>query len=133
MKEFSQETRILDLACAALWRMAVDDVEAKRHIVESGTINLVLETLGKCRFDSDFAEFAMGTIMSVAVEVDYKDYVSQRNAIESILETLKEHKEKAGVFEWASRCLYTLLVIHEGGDESPSDCDGRQGIRSPKL
>lgn len=118
MKEYAHDTRILDLACGSLWRMAADDVAAKRHIVESGSIDLVLETLGKCRYDFEFAEWAMGTVMSVASHVEYKDYVSQRNAIESILETLKEHKERATIFEWSCRCLYTLLIVHKEEDET---------------
>lgn len=116
-------SRILDVACGALWRMSADDLEAKRHIVESGTIAVVVEAIATNRYDPEFPEWAMGTVMSVAVEVDHKQYVSEMNAIQSILDTLAEHDEKATVFEWSCRCLYTLLVIHQDEGESMQSCD----------
>lgn len=120
MSQYDSNTRIMDVACGALWRMAADDLDAKRLIVDSGTIDLVVEAIAKNRYDAEFAEWAMGTVMSVAVDVGHKEYVSERNAIESILETLSEHEEKGTVFEWSCRCLYTLLVVHEDGDDDPS-------------
>ena len=118
MQEHEDDVRLLDVACGALWRMAADNVPAKRCIVESGSIDIVIDAIGKCRYDADFVQWAMGTIASVATEDENKEYVSQRNAIQSVLETLKEHQNKAGVFEWSFRCLYALLATHQGNDAS---------------
>lgn len=118
LSEYEHDARILDVACGALWRMATDDVDAKCDIVDSGTIDVVIDAIGKCRYDAEFAEWAMGTVMSVATEVEYKEYVSQRNAIESILETLREYPERSCVFEWSCRCLYVLLAVLGEKDDS---------------
>ena len=123
MSEHEFEPRIMDLACGVLWRMAADDLGAKRKIVESGSIELVMDALGKCRGDPMFSKWAMGTMSSIALVIEYKDYISQKNAIESILETLKEHKHVGGVFEWSCRCLLTLLVHNQYGVDHPDADD----------
>jgi hypothetical protein len=119
MAQNQNESRIMDVTCGALSRVTADDPAGKRAAVDSGAIDLALEAVAKNRRDVELVEWAMGAIMSVAVEVDYKEYVAQKDAIDSILETLRTHHDKASVFEWSCRCLH-VLVIAQDEDEKES-------------
>jgi hypothetical protein len=120
MAQNQNESRIVDVTCGALWRVTADDPAGKRAVVDSGAIDLALEAIAKNRRDVELAEWAMGAVMSVAVEVDHKEYVAQKDAIDSILETLRTHHDKASVFEWSCRCLH-ILVIAQDEDGELSD------------
>ena len=123
MDQYNNDARVMAIACSALWRLAAGARSLKIEAADNGTIESIIDALRKDHNieDTDFVQWAVGCLASLADAQDVKIFLAKIGGIEVIVDVLNRNIHSAGVFEWGARALHNLVFQRAGGDDISAD------------
>jgi len=120
MYEYSNDAKIMSVACGALWRLSAGVQSLKIEAAENGTIESIIDAMRKEHNleDADFMQWSLGCLASLAHAEEVKVFLAKIGGIEVIVDGLNRHSHSAGVFEWGARALHNLAFQQQGGSSN---------------
>lgn len=127
MDQYVNDSRVMAIACSALWRLAAGQRSRKIEAAENGAIESIVDSLrrGQNMEDAEFVQWAVGCLASLADAQEVKAFIAKIGGIEAIVDCLNRHHDSPGIFEWAARALHNLVTDDQSGRNISSIEDAR--------